>query len=108
MLAKKSPFSSHKSRPHMLYRSILQAATFQPFIRNREGTWALSVKKRHVLLRGRSYHGAASVNQAVSLGQHEILAPQGNLQVKKGKLSESKEGSKMGNGKMTLQLHRCA
>lgn len=57
---------------------------------------------------GRSYHGAASVNQAVSLGQHGILAPQGNLQVKKGKLSESKEGSKMGNGKMTLQLHRCA
>ena len=56
---------------------------------------------------GRSYHGAASVNQAVSLGQHGILAPQGNLQVKKGKLSESKEGSKMGNGKMTLQLHRC-
>lgn len=58
--------------------------------------------------RGRSYHGPALVNQAIGSVQHGILAPQGNLQVKKGKISESKEGSKMGNGKMTLQLHRCA
>lgn len=49
--------------------------------------------------RGRFYHGAALVNQAVSLGQHGILAPQGNLQVKKGKLFKAKRDLKWEMGK---------